>query len=539
MPTSTTGMARVCRKCNPLRRRCTLYVIVIATAALVAFLISSLTVSRYPKDSLMQEAISNIQDRMDFLESLYLVRHEDIIDLQDSADVNRTNSHGTLLLRTNKKNSILKPEIIAMLRNISGMRAAMGVHTSTSAVMQTSFIYKLLSHLMNDAAALRPAYHMTAGRKLADVVIGIPTVKRDKESYLMVTLTHLIHGLTAKDINNTLIVVYVGETDLEYVLDIARQIEIMFPHHVESGLIEVISPSPSYYPDLEKIPETLGDSHKRVKWRTKQNLDTIYLMAYAQSKGTFYLMLEDDVIAKNNYMQEIKHFTATSSISTPNCFFILICLLIGLWRVIWRIACAQLIRDLTLGKIQKVKDPQFNLQPIYYPHNNPPMKYIRTSIKEHSEHTLKKAYEGQTFFWGVKPKECDTIEFWFAKPTVVTSYTFRSGNVKHTSYKFYDTAVEVYPERARNFTTVDYFDEFGLADGKLKHSIGPLLAMRLRVNKNSFFEVILSEIDIRTDEKGSITSQALPNSPVKKFRQQDRPHRKPFRKLRVLGQISV
>lgn len=48
------------------------------------------------------------------------------------------------------------------------------------------------------------------------------------------------------------------------------------------------------------------------------------------------------------------------------------------------------------------------------------MKYIRTSIKEHSEHTLKKAYEGQTFFWGVRPKESDTIEFWFAKPTIVT-----------------------------------------------------------------------------------------------------------------------
>lgn len=69
------------------------------------------------------------------------------------------------------------------------MRAAMGVHTSASSVMQTSFVYKLLSHLMNDGDSLRPAYHMTAGRKFVDVVIGIPTVKRDKESYLMVTLT--------------------------------------------------------------------------------------------------------------------------------------------------------------------------------------------------------------------------------------------------------------------------------------------------------------------------------------------------------------
>lgn len=63
-----------------------------------------------------------------------------------------------------------------------------------------------------------------------------------------------------------------------------------------------MSPSATYYPDFDSLPVTLGDSIKRVKWRTKQNLDTIYLMAYAQSKGTFYLMLEDDVIAKNHYM---------------------------------------------------------------------------------------------------------------------------------------------------------------------------------------------------------------------------------------------
>lgn len=75
---------------------------------------------------------------------------------------------------------------------------------------------------------------------------------------------------------------------------------------MKDGLIEVMSPSPSYYPDLDNLPQTLGDSPKRVKWRSKQNLDTIYLMAYAQSKGTYYLMLEDDVISSNNYMQ-VRH----------------------------------------------------------------------------------------------------------------------------------------------------------------------------------------------------------------------------------------
>lgn len=63
-----------------------------------------------------------------------------------------------------------------------------------------------------------------------------------------------------------------------------------FPSYVDSGLIEVISPSPSYYPDFEKLRLTLGDSPERVKWRSKQNLDFAYLMSYSQPKGQFYCL---------------------------------------------------------------------------------------------------------------------------------------------------------------------------------------------------------------------------------------------------------
>ena len=34
------------------------------------------------------------------------------------------------------------------------------------------------------------------------------------------------------------------------------------------------------------------------RWRTKQNLDYCFLMMYAQSKGIYYVQLEDDIIAK-------------------------------------------------------------------------------------------------------------------------------------------------------------------------------------------------------------------------------------------------
>lgn len=68
-----------------------------------------------------------------------------------------------------------------------------------------------------------------------------------------------------------------------------------FPSQIESGLIDVVSPSPSYYPNLDKLRITLGDPLERVKWRSKQNLDFAFLMSYSQGKG------KNSVSIRNNY----------------------------------------------------------------------------------------------------------------------------------------------------------------------------------------------------------------------------------------------
>ena len=38
-----------------------------------------------------------------------------------------------------------------------------------------------------------------------------------------------------------------------------------FPEAVDSGIIEVIAPSPSFYPDMDSLKETFGDTLQRVK----------------------------------------------------------------------------------------------------------------------------------------------------------------------------------------------------------------------------------------------------------------------------------
>ena len=97
---------------------------------------------------------------------------------------------------------------------------------------------------------------------------------------------------------------------------------VRFSEQVESGLIEVISPPASYYPDMDNLKESLGDPPERVRWRTKQNLDFAFLMMYSQPKATFYVQLEDDILAKKNFISTMKNY-ALQKISEKSPWFVL------------------------------------------------------------------------------------------------------------------------------------------------------------------------------------------------------------------------
>ncbi|XP_041987253.1 alpha-1,3-mannosyl-glycoprotein 4-beta-N-acetylglucosaminyltransferase A isoform X2 [Aricia agestis] len=542
----------------PPRRRITAGLVIFFVAIVISFTIFGSDMPRLPREDEMEEHIAEMQSHLMYLESMYRNRQEDILALQAKVSGrNFTRIRGTF--GRQDKETPVPPHITALIKNLNGTRAATGLKTKSLTTLQAPVAYRLLPHLMNDVNSLKPAYHMKSSRLYTEYVIGIPTVKRDKESYLLICLTHLVGGLTEADEKNILMIVFVGETDLEYVINTAHQIESMFPKQVASGLIEVMSPSASYYPDLDAIPLSLGDSQKRVKWRTKQNLDAIYLMSYAQSKGTFYLMLEDDVIARKNYMQDVKKFTAATTVTTPKWFILSFCNVGGIGKLFrssdlvhfiyymelfygnmpidWLIEsfladricsmdkssehCGKsklqirpryktpLFQHIGLysslkGKIQKVKDPSYGTLPAHYAHDNPPLRAIHSNIMEHADHTAKRAYEGHTFFWGVKPKKGDVLEFWFEKPTEISSFLFRSSNFLHPFDKFYESVVEVLPVAfGSNFTMVHSFDEFGLADGELKRSMGPFSAIRIRVNKDSPYWVLLSEIEVKTFDKKS------------------------------------
>lgn len=89
--------------------------------------------------------------------------------------------------------------------------------------------------------------------------------------------------------------------------------------------MEVISPPASFYPDLNGLRVTLNDPMERVRWRTKQNLDYAFLMMYAQSRGVYYVQLEDDILTTPDYVSKMMRFALDKEASKVDWFLLDFC----------------------------------------------------------------------------------------------------------------------------------------------------------------------------------------------------------------------
>ncbi|XP_031442658.1 alpha-1,3-mannosyl-glycoprotein 4-beta-N-acetylglucosaminyltransferase B-like [Clupea harengus] len=370
------------------------------------------------------------------------------------------------------------------------------VNASISMSYQTSSLF-YLPHLRHHKDSLVANAYLGKGRSGVSLVLGIPTVHRQKQSYLVNTIASLLYDLSPQQKDDMVIIIFVAETDPAFVTSVAEDVRMNFPADVSAGLVEVISPPASFYPDFSELKSTFGDSKDRVKWRTKQNLDFSFLMMYAQPKGTFYVQLEDDIVAKLGYSDMMKTFaTGVSSEEWLYLEFSQLGFIGKLFRtsdlpmvvefflmfhkdkpidwlldhILWVKVCnpekdakhcnaeksrmkrrhkPSLFQHVGLhsslpGKIQNLKDKDFGKQPLFTPHKNPGAE-LSSSLKHYQTHSLDKAYRGQDFFWGLTPTAGDYIHILFQQPQRVQGYLFRSGNIETNGDRFYNTTVEVLP----------------------------------------------------------------------------------------------
>ncbi|XP_032080278.1 LOW QUALITY PROTEIN: alpha-1,3-mannosyl-glycoprotein 4-beta-N-acetylglucosaminyltransferase-like protein MGAT4D [Thamnophis elegans] len=381
-----------------------------------------------------------------------------------------------------------------------------GLNLTSKPSIHPETIYYYLPHLRKNEDAIYPKVITGQSRTGAFLVIGISSVRRKKESYLMNTLNSLFNGISKYWKKNCVIIVLIAEVNSTYVNSFAGSIKRSFSNEVVSGALEVISPHESFYPDFSNLKETFGDSKERVRWRTKQNLDYSFLMMYAQKKGTYYLQLEDDIVANPQYLYTINYFI---ELKLSQEWIVLEFSQLGFIGKLFRCKDLPLIVEFFLmfykdkpidwlldhlisvkvcnpeknvkdcesqksnlrirykpslfqhvgfhsslnGKIQQLRDEDFVETSLFREHVNPPAK-MKTSLKVFQQFTLEKAYNGIEIFWAFTPKVGDYILFSFEKPLKIIRYLFRSGNFKHRKDILFNTTVEVLPSNDINSQTV-------------------------------------------------------------------------------------
>uniref|UniRef100_A0A3B5BD11 Alpha-1,3-mannosyl-glycoprotein 4-beta-N-acetylglucosaminyltransferase B n=1 Tax=Stegastes partitus TaxID=144197 RepID=A0A3B5BD11_9TELE len=362
--------------------------------------------------------------------------------------------------------------------------------SSSKNVLQLPSIFHHLPHLLNREDSLQPAVHLGQGRTGVSIVMGVPSVKREVHSYLTDTLSSLMSELSATEKDDCVIVVLIAEVSV-------CLCEVVFPAEIQSGLLEVVSPSVHFYPDFSRLRESFGDPKERVRWRTKQNLDYCFLMMYAQTKGTYYVQLEDDIVARPNYFTTMKNFALQqpseewmilefSQLGFIGKMFksldlsLIVEFMLMFYKdkpidwlldhIMWVKVCnpekdakhcdrqkANLrirfkpslfqhvgTHSSLAGKIQKLKDKDFGKQTLHKGHANP-LAEVTTSLKTYQHFTLEKAYLGEDFFWAFTPVAGDFIRIRFFTPVRIERFFFRSGNIEHPGDKLFNTSVEVLP----------------------------------------------------------------------------------------------
>ena len=86
---------------------------------------------------------------------------------------------------------------------------------------------------------------------------------------------------------------------------IYQKLKDLFPNEIQSGLIGIIGIPKRFYLPLWNIPRTFNDTRERMYWRSKQSLDYAFIFQYVKELCDYYLQIEDDVLANDQYFDTI------------------------------------------------------------------------------------------------------------------------------------------------------------------------------------------------------------------------------------------
>ena len=86
--------------------------------------------------------------------------------------------------------------------------------------------------------------------KKRNIVVGIPTVSRNKAYYLIDTVSSLVNNILSSDHDKVVIVILLADFNRIYRDKVVTDISKTFPSAVAKDLIQVIVPNEQFYPNL-------------------------------------------------------------------------------------------------------------------------------------------------------------------------------------------------------------------------------------------------------------------------------------------------
>uniref|UniRef100_A0A915PLT8 Alpha-1,3-mannosyl-glycoprotein 4-beta-N-acetylglucosaminyltransferase A n=1 Tax=Setaria digitata TaxID=48799 RepID=A0A915PLT8_9BILA len=413
-------------------------------------------------------------------------------------------------------------------------------------------------------SALQPAFVFPSNfsrMTKTDLVIGIPTVARynvhshsisSSQSYLIPTLQSLIGGISSNEMKIVTFIVLLSDDkgpNSSFVKQQCASLRAEFPFELNSGLLTVIVPPHEWYSDLRSITPTFNDSPERMYWRTKQNLDYMYLMLYCQQRGEYYLQLEDDVLAKTGYISHIRKFIDEkvaddwlmlefSSLGFIGKLFrtsdlTLLLQFIAMFHrqkpVDWLLDllfvnrychpeksakhCSEIAKQHRIrhrpslfqhigvysslaGKVQKLRERDFGKAELYIPHrDNPPAK-ITTTLKTYMLFDIENAYSGSNYYWALAPVAQDYILFEFYSAITLIGIVVRTGNPEH-QFDILNENAEVLLRKVNedNFTSIARFNERGTVRVDFSEGVRAI-SLKIEIHEGSSNWLIINELHI-------------------------------------------
>ncbi|XP_061869374.1 alpha-1,6-mannosyl-glycoprotein 4-beta-N-acetylglucosaminyltransferase-like isoform X2 [Colius striatus] len=375
------------------------------------------------------------------------------------------------------------------------------------------------------------------------LAVGLASVRRPRGFYLPATLQSLFTQSTAEELQDMVVVVHLADTDPQWNAQVAAGIAHKFAQHVLLGRLLLIHAPREFYPTLEGLKRNYNDPEERVKFRSKQNVDYAFLVAFAANLSSYYLMIEDDVWCAKSFVTAIrKAVAAWEGSSWATLEFSKLGYIGKLYRSgdLPRLArflllfyqempCDWLLSHFRLlltqkdvirftpslfqhmglyssfqGSVNRLEDDEFQADALDLPDNPPAALYTDMSVFEN--YSPLKAYStAEGYFWAKHPAAGSVLCVVFQRPSRVSRVRVRTGSEERRGDVLRAGLLELGRRRLAHgrdcaaYTPVGAFHKGGFERRGLESAVaGPVECVRIRVTQDQSEWLIIQSIDIWT-----------------------------------------